>query len=338
VLHGVRILPSLLKRAVVKAWHDRVLGLSAEAAFWQLLSLPSLFLALIGSFGYVSRWFGQDTADRAEEKINSTLARAFSDQVVEKVIRPTLHQVLSGGRADIISIGFVIALWAGSSATATFVNTITIAYDMRDLRGPVRSRLLALWLFLGTILLGVFLLPMLVLGPDLLRRTFPKSVRPTASTIISAGYYPVLVLLLMIGLTTFYKLAPPRRLPWLRGVPGATLAVLVFLAGSAGLRAYINLILDKNHAYVNLAAPIAALLFFFVLALGVLLGAEFNAAIQERTPAKVRAPRVLDPRNWQKFQPDLPPDPGAAPEDGAPTGPSGEAGNPERPGKRSQAS
>jgi len=175
---------------------------------------------------------------------------------------------------------------------------------MRDLRGSVRSRLLALGLFLGTIVLGVFLLPMLVLGPDLLRRTFPESVRPTVSTLISAGYYPVLVGLLMIGLTTFYKLAPPRRLPWHRGLPGATLAVLIFLAGSVGMRTYISFILDKNHAYVNLAAPIAALLFFFVLALGVLLGAELNAAIQKRAPAKVRPPRVLDPRSWQSFEPD----------------------------------
>jgi membrane protein len=178
----------------------------------------------------------------------------------------------------------------------------------------VRSRLLALWLFLGTILLGVIVLPMLVLGPDLLRRTFPDRVRPTLSNLISLGYYPVLVLLLMVSLATFYKLAPPRRLPWHRGLPGATLAVLVFLGGSAGLRTYISFILDKNHAYVNLAAPIAALLFFFVLAIGVLVGAEFNAAIQERAPAKVRTPRVLDPRNWQMFQPnpdsaDVAPDP-----------------------------
>ena len=303
VLHGLRALPGLMKKALIKGWHDRVLGLSAEAAFWQVLSLPSLFLALLATLGYMSRWFGPNTTDRVERKIEDTLSKAFSNQVVREVIRPTLHAVLHGQRADIISIGFVLALWAGSSATATFVNTITIAYGMRDLRGPVRSRLLALWLFLATIVLGVFLLPMLVLGPDLLRRTIPHSIRPTVSTLISAGYYPVLIGLLMIGLTTFYKLAPPRRLPWHRGLPGATLAVLIFLAGSVGMRTYISFILDKNHAYVNLAAPIAALLFFFVLALGVLLGAELNATIQERSPATVRPPRVLDPRNWQSFQP-----------------------------------
>ncbi len=306
VLRGVRLTPHLLKRAAVQAWHDRILGLSAEAAFWQLLSLPSLFLSLIATLGYVSRWFGSGTVDRTEQQIENTLSRVFSSQVVREVVAPTLHEILHGQRADIISVGFVLALWAGSSATATFVNTITIAYGMRDLRGPVHSRLLALWLFLGTIVIGVFVLPMLVLGPDLLRRSFPKRDQATVSTLIEAGYYPALILLLLLGLTTFYKLAPPRRLPWHRGLPGAILALLLFLAGSAGLRAYINFILDHNHAYTALAAPIAALLFFFVLAFGVLLGAEFNAAIEQRKPSKVKPPRVLDPRNWQMFRPDEP--------------------------------
>lgn len=287
----------------MKAWRDRVLGLSAEAAFWQLLSLPSLFLSLVASLGYVSRWFGTGTVDRTEVEIESTLRRAFSPQVVNQVIHPTLREVLHGDRVDMISIAFVLALWAGSSATATFVNTIAIAYDMRDLRGPVRSRLLALWLFLGSVVVGVIVLPMLVLGPDLIRRAFPRRVRPTVSTLVDAGYYPVLVALLLLGLTTFYLLALPRRLPWRRGLPGAALAVAIFLAGSAGLRAYLAFIVDHNHAYGTLAAPIAALLFFFALALGVLLGAEFNAAIEERKPARTRPPRVLDPRNWQVFRP-----------------------------------
>lgn len=336
MLHGLRVIPGLLRRAVVKGWNDRVLGLSAEAAFWQLLSLPSLFIALLATLGYVSRWFGSSTVDRTEQKLEDGLSKAFSQDVVNQVIHPILNEVLHDGRADIISLGFVLALWAGSSATATFVNTITIAYDMRDLRGPVRSRLLALWLFLGTIVLGVVLLPMLVLGPDLLRKIFPERVRPTISDLIAAFYYPVLVLLLLIGLTTFYKLAPPRRLPWHRGLPGAFLAITIFLGGSVGMRTYLTFILSKNHAYAKLAAPIAALLFFFVLALGVLLGAEFNAAIQERAPAKVKPPRVLDPRNWRSFDPDA--DRAAEP-DGMPSthGPASNVTKPKHPKARHRA-
>jgi membrane protein len=301
LVRGARHLPHLLRRTVAEAWHDRVLGLSAEAAFWQLLSLPSLFLALVATLGYLSRWFGADTVNRTERRLESTLGHAFSQQVVDQVIAPMLHEILHGGRADIISLGFVLALWAGSSATATFVNTITIAYGMRDLRGPVRSRLLALWLFLGSVLFGVIVLPMLVLGPDWLQKPFSERLRPTVSRLIDDGYYPTIAVLLLLGLTTLYHLAPPRRLPWLRGVPGAILAILVFLAGSYGLRSYISFILDHNHAYGTLAAPIAALLFFFVLALGVLLGAEFNAAIERLSPSPARAPRVLHPRGWQRL-------------------------------------
>jgi membrane protein len=299
----IRVLPVLLQRTVARAWHHRVLGLSAEAAFWQLLSLPSLFLALLATLGYVSRWFGASTVDRTEVRLETTLGSAFSHQVVSDVIRPMLHEILHGGRADVISIGFFVAIWAGSSATATFVNTITIAYGMRDLRGAVRSRLLALWLFLGSVAIGVVVLPLLVLGPSVLKRVLPKSTRHPLSAVIDNGYYPLIVLLLMLGLTTLYHLAPPKRLPWRRGMPGSVLAILVFLAGSAGLRTYISFILDHTHAaYGTIAAPIAALLFFFVLALGVLLGAEFNAAIEQYSPSKPRKPRVLNPKDWRRVE------------------------------------
>ncbi len=299
---------TLTVRTLGKAWHDRILGLSAETAFWQLLSLPSLILAAIASLGYVSRWFGQHTVDRTEAQLEKTFSRAFSPEVVAQTIAPTLREVLHGQRIDIISIGFVLALWAGSSATATFVNTITIAYNMRDLRGAVRSRLLALWLFLGSILVGVVLLPLLVLGPGLLTRMFPKQHRALASQIIGDAYYPAIVVLVVLGLASLYYLAPPRRLRWRRGLPGSLLALAVFLAGSAGLRAYLHFILDHNHAYGTLAAPIAALLFFYLLALGVLLGAELNAAIEEMYPSPVRPPRVLDPRGWQRLDDEAQPD------------------------------
>jgi membrane protein len=290
-----------MRRTLAKAWADRVLGLSAEAAFWQLLSLPSLALAGVAILGYISRWFGPDTVNRTESQLNSTFSRAFTPDVVQQIVAPTLHEVLHGQRIDVISIGFILALWAGSSATSTFVNTITIAYGMRDQRGALRSRLLALWLFLGSIVLGVILLPLLVLGPSLLPRTFPKSVRSTASTVIHASYYPVVIVLLLLSLTSLYHLAPPRRLPWRRGAPGAVLAMAVFLGGSAGLRSYITFILNHNHAYGTLAAPIAALLFFYILGLGVLLGAEFNAALEQLAPTPVRPPRVLDPRGWRSL-------------------------------------
>lgn len=274
-----------------------MLGLSAEAAFWQLLSLPSLFLGSLAALGYFAEWAGPGTIARVQDNLLGTFSRAFSPQVVDQLIAPVVTQVLREGRADVLSVSFVLALWAGSSATATFVNTITIAYGMRDLRGAIRSRLLALGIYLGSIVVGVIVLPALVLGPTVLPKLFPQGARATADRVIGDSYWPAVLLMLLSGLTSLYHLAPPRRLPWLRGVPGAVLAMVIFLGGSAALREYISFIVVHNHAYGTLAAPIAALLFFYILALGVLLGAELNAEIELGSPAASRPRRSR--RGWK---------------------------------------
>ena len=275
---------SVLRRMLARAWGDRILGLSAEAAFWQLLSLPPLFLALLGSLGYLSGLLGPDTVDEIEQRLLEAFSRAFTPSVVDQVIAPTVSEVLRQGRAEVVSVGFVIALWAGSSATSTFVNTVTIAYGMRDLRGAIRSRLLALYLYLLTVVIGIVLLPVMVLGPGRLVRLFPEPVRGDVDTVVKAAYWPTVGVLLLLGLVTFYHLAPPRRLPWQRGFPGAVLAGIVFLGGSIGLRLYIGFVVSQGFTYGALAAPIGALLFFYLLALAVLLGAELNATMEQSRP------------------------------------------------------
>jgi membrane protein len=281
---------SVLRRTVAKAWDDRLLGLSAEAAFWQLLSLAPLFLALLGSIGYLTGLLGASTVNQVETSLLDASRRAFAPSVVDQIIAPTVDGVLRRGRADVISIGFLLGLWAGSSATATFVNTVTIAYGMRDLRGAVRSRLLALGLYLLTVVIGIVLLPVMVIGPSRLVSFFPDAAQGDVETVVQATYWPLVAVLLLVGLVTFYHLAPPRRLPWRRGFPGAVLAALVFVGGTLGLRTYIDFIVDHGFSYGALAAPIGALLFFYVLALAVLLGAELNATIEQTWPSRKQPP------------------------------------------------
>jgi membrane protein len=286
---------SVLRRTAAKAWDDRVLGLSAEAAFWQLLSLAPLFLALLGSIGYLSGLLGDATINQIETSLLDASRRAFAPSVVDQIITPTVDAVLRRGRADVISVGFLLGLWAGSSATATFVNTVTIAYGMRDLRGAVHSRLLALGLYLLAVVIGIVLLPVMVIGPGRLVGFFPESARGDVETVVKAAYWPSVALLLLVGLVTFYHLAPPRRLPWQRGFPGAVLAALVFVGGTFGLRMYIDFVADRGFSYGALAAPIGALLFFYVLALAVLLGAELNATIEQTWPSRAAAADAPDP-------------------------------------------
>jgi membrane protein len=270
-------------------WKDRVLGLSAEAAFWQLLSLPPLLLAVMGTIGFFGGLLGPDTVADVQRAILDAAGRVLAPNAVQNVVKPAVQAILSGGRLDVVSVGFALSLWSGSTAMSTYVNTITIAYDLRECRSAVRSRLLALALYLGAVVAGVVLLPALVLGPTLLVRLAPGSWRGQVSTAVNASYWPVVVLGSIGLLATLYHLAVPIRTRWLRALPGSVLALVIWLLGSVGLRWYVGRVIRASSAYSSLSAPIALLLFLYLTALAVLIGAELNAEIDKLWPSPATA-------------------------------------------------
>ena len=284
----VRVPVQVLGRTMAKAWHDRILGLSAEAAFWQILSVPPLLIGLLGSLGYLSLFIGEDSVRQIEEQLLAASARGLTPDVVDDLVRPTLADILGSGRLEVVSLGFLISLWAGSSATATFMNTIVIAYDQRDVRGPIRTRLKALWLFAVGMVLAVLTLPLLVLGRDVLVRLVPPDWRSTTDMLIGAVYWPIVVVGLLLSLTSFFHVVLPNRLPWRRHLPGALLSLVFFLLSAMAVREYIADFLTRALPYGALATPIGALLFCFFFGMSVLLGAELNATIQSRWPAPLR--------------------------------------------------
>ncbi len=288
----------IVKRTLVKAWDDSLFGMSAEAAFWQALSTAPLLLALLGSIGFVADEFGPDTVDSVQTRIVTVLRTVFSPDVSRTLIEPTVVTILHRGQADVVSVGFLISLWAGSSAMASFVESITIAYSQHEVRHPVAERFFALGLYLGGLVFGVFALPLLAVGPEHLPEFFPVQWRAQVSSIVNIAYYPVLGLLLVIALTTLYKLAPRHRHPWRRGVPGAIVAATVFIIASAGLRIYIGYVTTHGLTYGALATPVAFLLFAYFVALAVIIGAQFNNATLEYYPPR-RSKR--ERAKWQRL-------------------------------------
>lgn len=276
----------IIGRTLSKAWHDSIFSMSAQAAFWQALSLPPLFLALLGALGFVTDWISPGTVQVVEQAILEFSRQVFNSEVVDQIIAPTASNILVSGRADVISVGFVIALWAGSSAVSSLVDSITEAHGQYEVRHPVIQRLFALFIYLVALVISVITLPLLALGPDLVPRVLPESWRPVATGIIDAFYYPGIGLLIVVALTTLYKVSLPRSLPWHRLVPGALLAMAVFLISATGLRLYIAGITSTGFTYGALATPIAFLLFAFLIGFAIVLGAQLNNAIEEVWPSR----------------------------------------------------
>ncbi len=278
----------LMSRTLGNAWNDDIFTESAAAAFWQTLSLPPLLLGLFGILGYVGGAFGPDTIAAVQQWIIDLTAGVFSRNALEEIIAPTVEDILSTARAEVISIGFVLSFWSGSSAMASFVDAITRAYDQYEVRNLVWQRLLSMIMYLVGLVTGIVALPLLALGPERVLPLLPDSWQRGVGTAFDTVYYPVLGLVLLLALTTLYRVALPLKPPWYRGLPGALLAAVVFLAGSTGLRLYLDWLTGSGYTYGALAAPIAFLLATFFIALAIILGAQLNAAIQALWPVPLR--------------------------------------------------
>jgi len=145
----------LLSRTLTRAWNDDVLSESASAAFWQTLSLPPLLLGIFGILGYVGGWFGPDTVIAVQQWIINITSGVFSRNAVEEIIVPTVADVLTTARGEVVSVGFVLSFWSGSSAMAAFVDAITRAHDQFPVRNFLWQRILSILLYLVGLAVGI---------------------------------------------------------------------------------------------------------------------------------------------------------------------------------------
>ena len=257
----------------------RVTGLAAEAAFFAILSLPPLIFGLAGAIGYVADRFDVQTIANFRVEVLRLSLRALTPDAVNNVIAPTLDDVLSGGRFEVISIGFVLALWSGSRALNVLVDTITIMYGLGGRRGIVRTRALSFSLYVVFLFAGVVLLPLVLAGPSLVDKVLPNRFE-----LIASLYWPVVLVGSVCILATLYHLSVPVRSHWRGELPGAALTLLMWLGGSALLRLVLSLSTGGSSIYGPLAAPIAVLIWLYVISIATLIGAAFNAAVDKVWP------------------------------------------------------
>lgn len=268
----------------------RVTGLAAEAAFFAILSVPPLVFAMAGMIGYVSDQFSPADVEQVRQAVIDLSGRVLTEDAVTSVIVPTINDVLEGGRFDVISLGFILALWSGSRALNVFVDTITIMHGLGGHRGIVKTRALSFVLYILAIITGVLTLPLVVAGPSLVRRALPESAE-----FLVQFYWPTVIVLSICFLATLYHVSVPVRTNWSFNLPGATFALLAWIAGSFLLRWILTeTAADSKSIYGPLASPIAVLLWLYLLSLAVLVGAAVNAAFDSVFPQKATTSARLE--------------------------------------------
>ena len=260
----------------------RVTGLAAEGAFFAVLSVPPLIFAMAGAIGYVTDRFSPAQVEDVRQAVIAFSSRLLTDRAVDEVIVKTMDDVLEGGRFDVISVGFVLALWSGSRALNVFVDTITIMHGLGGHRWIIRTRALSFVLYVLALVTGVVAVPLMVVGPSLARDWLPARL-----DFLLAFYWPVVTVVCICFLATLYHVSVPVRTSWRFNLPGATFSLVTWVLGSYLLRWVLTVTAaDSRSIYGPLAAPIAVLLWLYVLALAVLIGASVNAAFDAVFPQK----------------------------------------------------
>jgi membrane protein len=257
----------------------RVTGLAAEAAFFAVLSVPPLVFALAGAIGYVSERFTAAQVEDVRQAVIDLSSSFLTDSAVNRIVVKTFDE-LETGRFDVISLGFVLALWSGSRALNVFIDTITIMHGLGGHRGIVKTRALSFVLYILALITGAVSIPLVVAGPKLVSEALPDRAQ-----FVMGFYWPVVVAVCICFLATLYHVSVPVRTNWSFNLPGATFSLVAWIVGSYVLRWILTVTAaDSTSIYGPLAAPIAVLLWLYVLALAVLIGAAVNAAFDTVFP------------------------------------------------------
>ncbi|WP_246074653.1 YihY/virulence factor BrkB family protein [Nonomuraea terrae] len=264
----------------------RVTGLAGEAAFFALLSLPPFVLGLIGVLGKLGTWLGPSVVTQVKTWVIDQAGLLFTEDAIATVVNPLITDVLSddAGKVSIISLGFLLSLWSGSRALYVYVDLISVAYGLGEERGIIRTRLMSFGLYVVGLIIGIIVMPILVIGPTLLRDALPGEY----GIMIDLLYWPVVIIGSVLFLTVLYHVSVPVRTKWYRELPGAILALFLWIVCAGVLRAVLAAWFSPVSVYGSLATPIALLLWLYITALAVLIGAILNAEVDRLWPGESR--------------------------------------------------
>ncbi|WP_232492250.1 YihY/virulence factor BrkB family protein [Novosphingobium kaempferiae] len=252
--------------------------LSAGLAFYTFLALTPLIAATVMVYGLVA------DVDMVQEQMDSIVDVVPPD--VARLLQEQLLRIISTN-SGVTGLALVIALffavYGGMRAAGGMVSALNIINEERETRG-----FLALTMRTGGLTLAAILLALtgVLSGGVFAWLQTQTSVFLGGATQMT---FKVLTWVAAIalgssGFALIMRYGPDRRpAKWRWLAPGSLLATLLWLAVSFGFSLYVAYISDYNATYGSLSAIVVFLMWLFLSAYGVLLGALLNAEIERQT-------------------------------------------------------
>jgi membrane protein len=266
----------ILVRVKREAKQDNVSLLGGGVAFFALLALVPALVAVVSIYGLVA---DESTVVR---QVHDTLGAAPSE--VRDMVTQQLRSIVEGSSssAGIAAVlGILVALWSASSGMNQLIGAINLAYDEDETRGFVKVRALSLAMTIGAIVFLLLAFGAIALVPALAAKA---GLGTAARIAIGVVRWVLLLAGLLAGLAVLYRYGPARDEPkWAWASPGAIFATVAWLIVSLAFSLYTANFGRYNETYGTLGAVVVTMLWLYLTAVVVILGAELNAEMERQT-------------------------------------------------------
>ena len=262
----------VLKRTA-KGFSDHDLSTYAAAlAYRALFSIFPFVLFLMALLGFLHLPAFFDWLREQAALLLPPMAMQQVDPVIDQL------QESEGG---LMSVGIVLALWTASIGVRSLMNAMNKVYEVEESRPAWKLLILSVLYTIGLAIMLLLAAGFMTLGPQIMTWLASQiGLEQILVTLWTWIRWPLAILLLMLAVALVYYATPDVEQDFRFITPGSVVAVIVWLVASIGFGIYVQNFADYNATYGSIGAIIVLLLYFYISAAVLLLGAQLNATIE----------------------------------------------------------
>jgi membrane protein len=255
---------------------DRLLTIAGGVSFFILLAIFPAITALVSAYGL---FFNASTLTNNLSLLDDVVPDNVLNMVSEQANRIASNsgQALSVG----IIVGILVSLWSAMSGIKAIIDALNVIYEERESRSFIKLNIIALLFTLAGFAALLLAMAAILIMPLILS---PVGLGSLTETLTRIARWPVLLLLLLIGLAVLYRYGPDRRAArWQWVSVGSAFAAMTWIVASFLFSWYLANFANYNATYGSLGAAVGLMIWLWLSTILVLLGAELNAEIEHQT-------------------------------------------------------